>query len=134
MLATIQTTKAKILVVDFDGVIHSYCSGWQGVDSVNDPPVDGALLFLCNAVKHFRVMIYGSRSKCRKGREAMRRYLQVNLIAEFGDNVGMMIFSKLEFPSQKPPAFLLIDDRAVCFQGIFPAIEELLEFKPWYRA
>jgi hypothetical protein len=38
-----------ILCVDFDGVIHSYSSGWQGADIVNDPPTPGALAWLAKA-------------------------------------------------------------------------------------
>lgn len=31
----------KTVIFDFDGVIHSYASGWQGVTEIHDPPVDG---------------------------------------------------------------------------------------------
>jgi len=39
----------------------------------------------------------------------------------------------LEFPSQKPAAFLTIDDRCICFTGHFPNIGEIEAFEPWHK-
>lgn len=57
------TEQKPILCLDFDGVIHSYSSGWQGAACVTDPPVDGSLEFLSNAILRFKVAIFSSRSK-----------------------------------------------------------------------
>ena len=39
----------------------------------------------------------------------------------------------LEFPTQKPAAFITIDDRAMCFRGVFPTPDEIRMFKPWNK-
>lgn len=39
----------------------------------------------------------------------------------------------LKFPTKKPAAWLTIDDRAICFDGVFPSTEQMTNFKPWYR-
>jgi hypothetical protein len=44
-----------ILSLDFDGVIHSYTSGWKGADVIADPPVPGAFQFIGEALQVFLV-------------------------------------------------------------------------------
>lgn len=119
-----QTSK-PILLVDFDGVIHSYTSGWRGADVVFDPPVPGVYSFLHEALKFFDVQIYSSRSRQKGGIEAMKRYL-IN-------RVGLPELEEFSFPTEKPAAFLTIDDRAIQFNGIFPDPRDLLKFKPWNK-
>lgn len=60
-----------ILCIDFDGVLHSYMSGWKGFGRCDDPPMPGALEFLHEATRFFRVAVYSSRSKSLRGRAAM---------------------------------------------------------------
>ena len=114
-----------ILCLDFDGVCHSYTSGWQGVDDIPDPPVPGLGDFLREAQKHFRVYIHSSRSSNAGGVRAMGEW--------FERWVGWDIAGQLYFPTTKPPALITIDDRAITFTGTWPDIEELKEFKPWNK-
>lgn len=141
-----------ILLLDFDGVIHSYKSGWQGARCIPDPPVPGAIEFLCKAQAHFQVCIYSSRSRQFLGKWAMKRwlrnYLEDHVLKEHPEfidldpmnedyamyeRVAAALLSEIKFPTKKPAAFLTIDDRAICFMGIFPDPKELLNFKPWNK-
>ena len=51
-----------ILCLDFDGVLHSYTSGWRGATIIPAKPVPGAVEFLVKAVQHFDVQVFSSRS------------------------------------------------------------------------
>jgi len=125
-----------ILCLDFDGVLHSYTSGWKGVHVADDPPVEGAVSFLVEATKHFKVAIYSSRSKSIRGRACMRRYMRkhFNVSLTFSpDHSCDLLYEELSFPWFKPSAFITIDDRALTFTGEWPAIQDLKGFKPWNK-
>lgn len=126
-------TKLPILCLDFDGVIHSYNSGWQGAHIITDPMVPGTELFLRDAVKKFDVAIFSSRSHQDGGLYAMRSYIQTKLRLFFSREMADFIFSRLDFPFVKPPAFVTLDDRALQFTGVWPDVNELLTFKPWNK-
>lgn len=127
-----------ILCLDFDGVMHSYTSGWQGADVCNDPPVPGLFEFLADAQDHFRVVVYSSRSRQPGGIEAMRAWLERHYEAHrFPPKPGCMPpevdLDAIEFAHEKPPAFVTIDDRAIQFDGAWPTVQELRDFKPWNK-
>jgi hypothetical protein len=129
------TTHKPILCLDFDGVIHSYERGWQdGV--IYGKVTPGFFEWLEEAVKHFTIVIYSSRSKTSEGLEAMRSWLENQNMAWLEkkypgkqDYVGPTI----EFAHEKPPAHLTIDDRAITFQGDWSVLDMyyLTNFKPW---
>lgn len=117
-----------ILCVDFDGVIHSYTSGWKDADIIPDGPVEGAIMYLRNALEYFDVQIYSSRSWQPGGINAMQEWL-----LKVSDDSSLV--ERIGWPDAKPAAFLTIDDRAICFQGSFSDIHPatLLNFKPWNK-
>jgi hypothetical protein len=158
--------RKKIVLFDFDGVLHSYKSGWQGATKITDPPVEGALEFLCSLTlsEEYATCIYSSRSSKFGGRTAMRRWLAghlfkelytvhnktpradwrwkvINLHQSYGygsweaqlSAASDALIKQIDFPKTKPPAFLTIDDRAICFDGDFSTLLSKIEkFKPWY--
>lgn len=118
----------KTILVDFDGVIHSYVSGWKGETTIIDPPCIGALKFLEELVEddRFEACIYSSRSKTQAGISAMQNWLIYH-------GLRREVVEQIQFPTEKPAAWLTIDDRAWQFTGFFPSLKELNEFKPWYK-
>ena len=149
-----------ILCLDFDGVIHSYESGWKGAATIPGPPVPGALEFIVAALKDFNVAILSSRSHQWGGRRAMKRWLRRELERAAGrdfsdtppwwrDKIAETAFADpwkdevafaarevvraVKWPIFKPPAAVTIDDRALTFNGIWPALDELARFKPWNK-
>lgn len=124
-----------ILCLDFDGVIHSYTSGWKGPNIIPDDPVDGAFDFMLRAVDHFRVHIYSSRSMTPSGVLAMQEWMTEWATTKLGAEAGNRLCLSLIFAHEKPAAFLTIDDRALTFDGNWDKFdpEKLLQFKPWNK-
>jgi hypothetical protein len=101
-----------------------------------EPPVPGALKWLKAAMEDWDVQIYSARSRHPGAIDAMKAYLLNYAVQEWGDiEYAESFVGSLKFPTQKPPAFLMIDDRAICFDGNFAGLnpKELLKFKPWYK-
>lgn len=135
-------TKRKIIAIDFDGVIHSYDSPWVDYDVIPDPPVPGAIEFLDRLIRadRFHVAIFSSRNvptlylgnthdpnydpAC--GIRAMRKWLIANGLAP-------ELAAQIRFPRHKPPAHVIIDDRAIRFEGTFPTLDDLESFVPWNK-
>lgn len=115
--------RRPILCLDFDGVLHSYSSGWQGADVILDPPVDSAQEFVRQASKPFHVVVFSSRSNQPGGIDAMRTWC-----AKHGFPVD-----KMTFATEKPPATVSIDDRAITFTGKWPSVSDLMAFTPWNK-
>lgn len=116
-----QRGSRPILCLDFDGVLHWYRNGWKGADVVDDDPVPGAVDFVRQAQEYFQIMIYSSRSNHPGGIDAMRTWMEEHGFPEVG------------FATEKPSAWVTIDDRALTFTGEWFDPAELRRFKPWNR-
>lgn len=113
----------KTVVFDFDGVINSYKSGWTAVDDLPDEPVEG-IKEVIEELRNtgYRVVVSSARASGTAGYVAIHDYLE-----KYGIVVDQLT-------SQKPPAIVYIDDRAICFDGdAEKLIQKLVNFVPWYN-
>lgn len=113
----------QTVVFDFDGVIHSYTSGWKGVGVIPDPPVPGIKEAIDDIrAAGYEVVVVSTRCSSQEGAEAIGKYLSNHDICV--DDVR----------KEKPPAIVYIDDRAICFDGN-PAtlLGKIQAFKPWNK-
>jgi len=113
----------KTVVFDFDGVIHSYKNGWQGVTVIPDPPVSG-IKEVIDELRNggYRVVVVSTRCYQEGGTEAIKKYLQKHNITVD------------EVTGEKTPAVVYVDDRAITFDGkVEGLVERIKSFKPWYK-
>ena len=111
----------KTIVFDFDGVIHSYTSGWQGVENIPDEPVAG-IKEVIDALRQrgYEVVIVSTRSATMAGTDAILNWLKKHNIEV--DRVC----------SVKPPALVYVDDRAITFNGSTDGLlEQIVNFRSW---
>ncbi len=95
----------RTICLDFDGVIHSYRSGWCGAEVIPDPPIHGTKESIARLRNRYRVVIHSARCATEAGYEAVKAWLlkhelEVDEVCRF-----------------KPPAAIYVDDRAVPFRG-----------------
>jgi len=131
--------RKPILCLDFDGVLHSYVSGWKGADVVDDPPVPGWLAFLAEAVERFDVQVFSSRTNQAGGIDAMQAALREWALEEVKQDrklrpaTVLAVLDRIKWPLEKPAAMVTLDDRAINFNGRWPNVDWLLDFKPWNK-
>jgi hypothetical protein len=128
-----RTLHRPILCLDFDGVVHSYTSGWKGAANIPDPPVEGAFAFILGALRDFEVHIYSSRSHQAGGIKAMRDWLYEHGGGAYYESPDGPGLESVKFPNHKPSAMVTIDDRAIRFTGEWPSMDEIKNFKPWNK-
>lgn len=113
----------KTVVFDFDGVIHSYTSGWHGEDVISDPPVPGIREAIADIREAgYEVVVVSTRCASMEGMSAVGEWLSNNQI--FVDGIY----------KEKPPAIVYIDDRAICFDGdASQLLNKINNFVPWNK-
>lgn len=100
----------QTVILDFDGVIHSYASGWKGANVVPDPPTEGAKEAIVKLRETYKVVVVSSRCHQPGGIEAIRTWLHQHGIRV--DDVS----------NDKPPHIVTVDDRAFRFEGDWQAV------------
>lgn len=95
----------RTVCLDFDGVIHSYVSGWMGEANIPDPPIHRVDEAIAKLREDYRVVVYSARCRSADGRLAIEQWLERHAIQVD------------EVCEHKPPAFVYVDDRAIPFTG-----------------
>lgn len=106
---------------DFDGVIHSYTSGWKGETVCEDPPVEGIKELMESLANDYQVVVFSSRCSTEEGYQTVMDYL-----------------AKYSIPGEvwkrKPPAKMYIDDRGIQFHGDCQRLyEDIKNFEHWIK-
>lgn len=98
----------RTVALDFDGTLHPYTRGWQGVVPDDEPPDPGAVEFLkmC-ATRQWGVVIFSCRAS------------EVDGLVGIGEWIIKYGLSELVagITHEKPIAFAYVDDRGVTFRG-----------------
>jgi len=122
-----RSQQKPILCVRFDGVIHEYNAGWRLASTVIlGAPVKGAFSFLASADSFFCVCVVSERNIDPLSLRSVHRWFK-----QHGWPVVDRRPARLLFPQRQPESFISIDDRCLCFEGVFPEIVELSKFLSW---
>lgn len=109
----------RTLLIDLDGVLNTYTGNFNPEFI---PPIrEGAKDFLANlADNNYEIKIFTTREK-----SLAQKWVEENQISQF----------VTEVTNTKDPAFLIIDDRCLTFNGDYQkAISEIENFSPWFKS
>ena len=109
----------ETIVFDFDGVIHSYISGWN--ETPQDPPVKHIKEEIDLIRKEgYEVVVVSTRCATKEGMDKVIEYLHI-----YDIRVVRVL-------ATKPPALVYIDDRGVNFDGNAKSLlYKIKNFIPW---
>jgi hypothetical protein len=127
-----QRHKRWTVCVDFDGVIHSYTSGWNEGWQIDpcrllDPPVPGAIEWLEKIALDFEVVILTTRGQFPESEAAVKTWLLYHGLSE-------QVTERIIVTHEKVAALVYIDDRGYRFTGDnFPTASEIHRLRPWNK-
>ena len=110
-------TFKKTILFDLDGVLNTY----DGIFDKNFiPPVkDGAYELIKELSANYRIVIFTTRNSL-----IASKWIIENGMDEYVENVTNV----------KEPAYLIIDDRCINFDGDFNKLREIIKnFEVWYK-
>jgi len=95
--------KQKTLAIDFDGVIHKYSKGFQGLDNIYDGPMDGTL----NGLKELKDQGFVLKILSSRPKEYIQPWLNKHGLDKYISEIS----------NHKFPATIYIDDRGFEFKN-----------------
>lgn len=107
----------KTILFDLDGVLNSYDGNY---DEKHIPDIkDGAKELIMELAQKYRIVIFTTRNTLTAS-----KWIIENGLDKFVENVTNV----------KEPAFLIIDDRCINFNGNYAELKNKIEnFKVWYK-
>ena len=107
----------KTILFDLDGVLNTYDGNY---DKNYIPPIkDGAYNLIKELSQDYKIVIFTTRNSLIASKWVIK-----NRLDEYVENVTNV----------KEPAYLIIDDRCINFDGNFDNLEQKIKnFKPWYK-
>lgn len=113
------------IVLDFDGTIATYNGEFKSPEQIDGTPIKGTFEFIEKLIKDgYKVCISSSRMSEKSG---------ISAIKEWFINYNFKFESELEYSYGKLPAHLYVDDRAFTFNGTYPSISYVKNFKPYHE-
>jgi len=123
--------RKKIICIDFDGVLHDNThTAWKNARIISGDAIMDSISWLHRLIyslpKDYEIAIFSSRNAAFGGIRAMKKWLFMYGLSE--DDIA-----RISFPIYKPPAHVVIDDRALQFSGFYPEVKNIISFKPWNK-